>query len=112
MNERLKTLVESALDELKAVNPTVISLAGKTDWADYIIIATGTSDRHLHAMAAKIVEKCKETGESILGIEGEQSRDWVLVDLGDVVVHLMREETRELYALEKLWTLPPARQSH
>lgn len=111
MNERLKQLVESALDDLKAVNPTTISLAGKTDWADYIIIATGTSDRHLHAMADKIIEACKEAGETILGIEGEQSRDWVLVDLGDVVVHLMREETRALYALEKLWTLPPARQA-
>ncbi|RKW07414.1 MAG: ribosome silencing factor, partial [Cardiobacterium sp.] len=77
--------------------------------ADYMIVASGTSDRHLHALAGKIHDDSKAAGHPPLGIEGEDSRDWVLVDLGDIIVHLMRPETRELYALEKLWSLPPTR---
>ena len=105
----LKTLVEHSLAELKAVNVETIDLAGKTDIADYMIVASGTSDRHLHALADKVHDDRKAAGHPPLGMEGEDSRDWVLVDLGDIIVHLMRPETRELYALEKLWSLPPTR---
>ena len=105
----LKTLVEHSLAELKAVNVETIDLAGKTDIADYMIVASGTSDRHLHALADKVHDDSKAAGHPPLGMEGEDSRDWVLVDLGDIIVHLMRPETRELYALEKLWSLPPTR---
>ena len=105
----LKTLVLESLESLKAVNIETIDLAGKTDIADYMIIASGTSDRHLHALADKIHDDSKAAGWPPLGMEGEDSRDWVLVDLGDIIVHLMRPETREHYALEKLWLLPPTR---
>lgn len=107
--ENLKKLVHDVLQSLKAVDIQTISLAGKADYADYIIVAGGTSDRHLHAMAEKVVQACKENGHPPVGMEGENSRDWVLVDLGDIIVHLMRPETRTLYALEKLWSLPPTR---
>lgn len=105
MTQNLKNIVNNSLEELKAVDIQIIDLNGKTDFADYMIIASGTSDRHLHAMAAKVQENAKLAGYSILGIEGEDSRDWVLVDLGDIILHLMRPETRQLYALEKLWSL-------
>ena len=104
----LKTLVLASLESLKAVNIEP-SPCRQTDIADYMIIASGTSDRHLHALAGKIHDDSKAAGHPPLGIEGEDSRDWVLVDLGDIIVHLMRPETRELYALEKLWSLPPTR---
>lgn len=74
-----------------------------------MVIASGTSDRHLHAMADKVCVDSKAAGNPAIGVEGEDSRDWVLVDLGDVIVHLMRPETRQLYALDKLWSLPPTR---
>ncbi|ABQ13186.1 ribosome silencing factor [Dichelobacter nodosus] len=104
--ENLKNLIINSLEELKAVNIQVIDLSDKTDFADYMIIASGTSDRHLHALADRVVEHCKEHGMDSIAVEGEDSRDWVLVDLGDIIVHLMRPETRQLYALEKLWSLP------
>ncbi|MDO4643597.1 MAG: ribosome silencing factor [Cardiobacteriaceae bacterium] len=106
---QLKHIVQNSLEDLKAVDIQCIDLAGKTDIADYMIVASGTSDRHLHALAGKIHDDCKAAGYLPLGIEGEDSRDWVLVDLGDIIVHIMRPETRELYALEKLWSLPPTR---
>lgn len=93
------------LEELKALDILVIDLKGKTDLADAMVLASGTSDRHLHALADKVITGVKSEGYSVLGMEGEDSRDWVLVDLGDVIVHLMRPETRELYALEKLWSM-------
>ena len=107
--DALKTLVEHSLEELKAVDIETIDLAGQTDIADYMIVASGTSDRHLHALADKVHLDSKTAGHPPLGMEGEDSRDWVLVDLGDIIVHLMRPETREHYALEKLWSLPPTR---
>ena len=105
MNDELKNLVVSSLEELKAINLAVIDLNGKADFADFMVIATGNSDRHLHAMADKVFENAKKAGHSHIVIEGEDSKDWVLVDLGDVIVHLMRAETRDLYALEKLWQM-------
>ncbi|UJF25256.1 ribosome silencing factor [Suttonella sp. R2A3] len=108
--EQLKLLVEESLAEMKGVDVQAIELAGKTDIADFMVIVSGTSDRHLHAMANKVVEDSKASGVPPVGVEGEDSRDWVLVDLGDVIVHLMRPETRQLYALDKLWSLPPTRE--
>ena len=102
-------LIENTLSEIKAVDVKTIPLQGKADFADFMIVASGTSDRHLHAMSDKIIEETKKAGFRPLGVEGEDSRDWVLVDMGDIIVHLMRPETRELYALEKLWSLSPSR---
>lgn len=109
--EQLKTLVQNSLEDLKAVDIQIIDLKGKADFADYMVIASGTSDRHLHALAGKVFDDSKAAGVPPIGVEGEDSRDWVLVDLGDIIVHLMRPETRQLYALDKLWSLPPTRQA-
>lgn len=105
MNEDLKNLVVESLEELKAINLAVIDLEGKADFADYMVITSGSSDRHLHAMADKVCENAKKAGHTHIVVEGEDSKDWVLVDLGDVIVHLMRPETRDLYDLEKLWSM-------
>lgn len=107
--EQLKELVHASLEDMKGVDIQTIELAGKSDIADYMVVVSGTSDRHLHAMADKVVTDSKSAGIPPIGVEGEDSRDWVLVDLGDIIVHLMRPETRELYALDKLWSLPPTR---
>lgn len=100
--------MESCLDDDKAQEVVVIDLAGKTDFADYMVIASGTSNRHIGAMADRLLEKVKASGRRGLSIEGESLRDWVLIDAGDVVVHLFRPEVRTFYDLEKLWALPAA----
>lgn len=105
--QTLRELVEFNLAELKGEDIQTIDLAGKADYADYLIIASGTSDRHLYALADKVRQAAKDNGFPVLGVEGEDSRDWVLVDLGSIIVHIMRPETRELYALEKLWSIKP-----
>ncbi len=107
--DELKHIVNNSLEEMKAVDIQTIDLQGKADFADFMIIASGTSDRHLHAMSDKVQTDAKVAGNPALGVEGEDSRDWVLVDLGDIIVHLMRPETRQLYALDKLWSLPATR---
>lgn len=110
--ETLKNIIQESLEEIKAQDIQWIDLKGKADFADFMLIASGTSDRHLHAMADKISENCKKAGTPIIGIEGEDSRDWVLLDIGDIIIHLMRPETRQLYALDKLWSLPATRQNN
>ena len=81
----------------------MIPLAGKADFADYMVIASGSSARKVGAMAEHIVEKLKKSGLKDLRTEGRSAGDWVLIDAGDVVVHLFRPDVREFYALEKLW---------
>ncbi len=103
MTEELLKWVLEALDDMKARDVSVIDVRGKTSVTDYMVVASGTSDRHVHALASQVVEKVAEHRIKPLGVEGEHSRDWVLVDLGDVIVHLMLPETREFYQLEKLW---------
>ena len=103
--QTLRELVESTLAELKGEDIQTIDLAGKADYADHLIIASGTSDRHLHALADRVYQVAKDNGYPVLGLEGEDSRDWVLVDLASIIVHIMRPETRALYALEKLWSV-------
>ena len=93
----------NTLDDDQAESPTVIPLAGKADFADYMVIASGSSARKVGAMAEHIVEKLKKMGLRDLRTEGQSGGDWVLIDAGDVVVHLFRPEVREYYALEKLW---------
>ena len=96
-------LVETSLDDDQAESPTVIPLADKADFADYMVIASGSSARKVGAMAEHIVEKLKKMGLQDLRTEGRSTGDWVLIDAGDVVVHLFRPEVRDHYALEKLW---------
>lgn len=98
----LKT-VESSLDDDKADGAVVIELFGKTDIADYMVVASGTSQRHISTMATHLRENLRAKGFKGVTIEGETQCDWVLIDAGDVVVHLFRPDIRDFYGLEKLW---------
>ena len=100
--------MKTLLDDDKAQDVVVIDLAGKTVIADFMVIASGNSQRQVGAMADHIRERLKGAGFSAVPVEGEKHCDWVLVDVGDVVVHLFRPEIRAFYNLEKLWSVPPA----
>lgn len=95
--------ITAALDDLKAQNVTVLDVRKLTDVTDTIVIASGTSDRHVKSLAGNVYEKAKQAGFRPLGIEGEQEGEWVLVDLQDAIVHVMLPRVREFYGLEKLW---------
>lgn len=95
--------VTSALDDMKAVNVKVMDVRGLTDIADTLIVASGTSDRHVRSIADHVIEQAKRNGFRPLGAEGKTEGEWVLVDLQDVVVHVMLPRVREFYGLERLW---------
>lgn len=97
--------VLEALDDLKAKDLKVLDVRNKTSVTDYMVIASGTSERHVQGLAKHVVEKLAEHKYKPLGVEGEHARDWVLVDLGDVIVHVMLPQTRDHYQLEKLWQM-------
>lgn len=99
-------VVEAALADMKAVDVRVLDVRGISDVADFMVIASGTSDRHLRAIADRVVQMTKAAGQRPLGVEGEQQGEWVLVDLPDVMVHVMLPRTREFYQLEHLWEAP------
>ena len=99
-------VVEAALADMKAVDIRVLDVRGISDVADFMVIASGTSDRHLRAIADRVVQMAKAAGQRPLGVEGEQQGEWVLVDLPDVMVHVMLPRTREFYQLEHLWEAP------
>ncbi len=102
----------AALDELKARNVSNIDIRALTSIADNMVIATGTSSRHVKALADNVIEQAKAAGFPPVGVEGQQNAEWILVDLGDVIVHVMQPATREFYDLERLWRDPhqhPAR---
>ncbi|HKZ74595.1 MAG TPA: ribosome silencing factor [Steroidobacteraceae bacterium] len=99
----LQGIVTEALDDMKAVNIKVLDVRGLTDIADTMIIASGTSDRHVRSIADRVIEKAKIAGFRPYGVEGARDGDWVLVDLQDVVVHVMLPRVREFYGLERLW---------
>jgi len=98
----------AALDEMKAVNIKVLDVRGMTDFADAMIVASGNSDRHVRAIAQHIIERAREQQRRPMGVEGSRDGEWVLVDLQDVVVHVMLPRVREFYALEQLWEAPAA----
>ena len=101
----LKALVIEALDDMKALEIKVLDVRGLTDVADTMVIASGTSDRHVRSVAQKLVEKTKAAGFRPHGVEGEQDADWVLIDLNEMIVHVMLPRVREFYGLEKLWDM-------
>jgi len=105
---QLKPIVVDALEELKAVDITVLDVRHITSITDVMIIASGTSARHVKSLLRNVVDKVKARGLRPLGIEGEQDGQWCLVDLGDVVVHVMLPQVREFYQLEKLWRMDAA----
>ena len=108
--EQLKGLVVNALEDMKGVDVHVLDVRGMTAITDYMVIASGTSDRHVKSLARNVLDTVREKGVKPIGIEGEQGGEWVLVDLSDVVVHVMRPQVRDFYNLEKLWVpdLPAA----
>jgi ribosome-associated protein len=99
----LQDLITAALEDMKAVNVKVLDVRGLTDIADVMVIASGTSDRHVRSIADRLVEKAKSAGCRPLGTEGARDGEWVLVDLQDIVVHVMLPRVREFYGLERLW---------
>jgi len=103
--ERLLQIVIAALQDIKGVDIRVIDVRGLTSITDRMVIASGTSTRHIKALAENVVLEAKRHGFAALGVEGEDTTGWILVDLSDVVVHVMMPETREFYALEKLWSV-------
>jgi ribosome-associated protein len=107
----LKTIVLAALDDMKALEVKVLDVRGLTDIADTMVIASGTSDRHVKSVAQRVVEKTKEAGFRPHGVEGQQDGDWVLIDLHDMIVHVMLPRVREFYGLEKLWDMTVAKRA-
>ncbi len=103
----LHSLVVAALDEMKAVNIKVLDVRGLADFADTMIVASGNSDRHVRAIAQHLIERARERKQRPMGVEGTRDGEWVLVDLQDVVVHLMLPRVREFYAIEQLWEQAP-----
>ncbi|WP_111414213.1 ribosome silencing factor [Billgrantia lactosivorans] len=107
-NDSLKTLVVGALDDLKAKDVVQLDVSRLTSVTDLMIVASGTSTRHVAALAEHVVQQAKANGIQPVGVEGQAGSDWVLVDLGDLVVHVMLPETRQLYDLERLWADLPS----
>ncbi|MEE4279869.1 MAG: ribosome silencing factor [Halieaceae bacterium] len=104
-------LVEDALADLKGVNPVSLDVHELSNVMDYLVICTGTSNRHVKSLADNVVKMAKTSGHPPLGVEGQDAGEWVLVDLGDVVVHVMLPATRDFYDLERLWTAVPTSRS-
>jgi ribosome-associated protein len=102
----LSEIVTTALDDLKAENVHALDVRHLTTVTDTMVIASGRSDRHVRAIANAVVEQVKKAGYKPLGVEGARSGEWVLVDLADLVVHVMLPRVREFYNLEKLWDMP------
>ena len=109
--DQLRQLVISCLEDLKANDVQVIDVRGMSPLTDLLIIASGNSTRHVKGMADKLVQKAKQAGCPPLGVEGAREGEWVLVDLNDVIVHLMLPQTRAFYNLEKLWEASAERRS-
>ena len=104
--DKLAELAVSALGDLKAVNTVTVDVRELTDVMDYLVITSGTSNRHVKSLASNVSVEAKKAGARPLGVEGEDAGEWVLVDFGDVVVHVMLPATRDFYDLERLWTSP------
>ncbi len=107
-SEKLSELVMAALDDGKAHDVVKLDVRELTTVTDYMIVASGTSNRHVRALADAVAEKSREAGHRPAGIEGEEGSEWVLLDLQDALVHVMLPRVREFYNLEKLWCLSPA----
>ena len=101
--ERLLREVHDALENLKAIDIRDIDVRGKTGVTDYMVVASGTSSRHVKSIADEVQRRARQIGNPPIGVEGEREAEWVLVDLGDAIVHIMLPRMRDLYMLEKLW---------
>ena len=103
----LNDIIKLALEDLKGIDVLTMDVREMTSIADQMVLATGTSNRHVKALSRSVIDQAKEQGFRPLSTEGEDTSDWVLVDFGDTIVHIMLPETREFYDLERLWTLTP-----
>ena len=101
--EELSSLVSELLDEMKALDVMELDVSSKTDIVDYMVVATGTSKRHVSSIVQHLMRELKNRGEQPWGNKGRETADWVLLDLGDVLVHVMRKQARQFYQLERLW---------
>jgi ribosome-associated protein len=104
-SEQLCTLVVAVLEDVKAQDITVLDVRDMTAVTDYMIVASGTSNRHVKALVETVAEEAKAAGHRPIGVEGEEGGEWVLLDLQDALVHVMLPKVREFYNLEKLWSL-------
>ena len=102
-NEQLLAVIQEALDDLKAQDVLVLDVREKTSITDFMVIASGTSSRHVKSMAENVLEKTKAAGNAAIGSEGLDGGEWALLDLGSVLVHVMQSATRQFYDLERLW---------
>jgi ribosome-associated protein len=102
----LANLILDVLDEHSAQEIIEIDIRGKSSISDYMIVASGRSNRHVGALSDYLIKSLKNTGKKNIGIEGLKSCDWVLIDVGDVIVHLFRPEVRAFYNIEKIWSMP------
>ena len=107
IDSNITDLVVDALDDLKAVDTKIVDVRGLSSVMDFLVIASGNSSRHIKSLADNVVVKAKAAGCPPIGVEGENAADWVLVDLGDVVVHVMQPAARSFYDLERLWSGEP-----
>ena len=110
-SDKLQALIVEALDEGKGKDIKVMDVRKFTDIADFMVLVTGTSDRHCRSLADRPVDKSKEAGISPIGVEGTEAGEWILGDLQDVIVHVMQPRTRDFYNLEKLWDMTALRRS-
>ena len=106
--EKLLELVQKSLDDDQAVEPVTIPLAGKSTIADYMVVASGRSSRHVASMAQKLMERLKQESGRPVRVEGMAAADWVLLDAGDIIIHLFRPEVRSFYNLERMWNFGEA----
>ena len=103
MPKRSKKIIQNSLDEIKAQNTIFLDLSKLNSFTDFLVITSGTSSRHMSAIKDKLLEDLKSNKISISGVEGQNSSEWILLDLGDFVINIMSKDSRELYDLESLW---------
>lgn len=107
-NNELVSTVLNQLEALKGLDMTLLDVKSFTSITDYMIVVSGTSGRHVQALADKLIQHMKAHHLNIQGMESDGNQEWILVDLGDIVVHIMQQKAREFYQLEKLWSSPPS----
>ena len=103
----IANILLAAMEDIKGDNPVCMDVREITDITDYMLVAAGSSSRHIKGICSRILEAAKQNNVEVLGVEGEDSKEWVLIDLNSVIAHVMSSEQRELYQLESLWSVPP-----